>query len=119
MDGRYIRNVPALSEAECDLLKTKRVCIVGCGGLGGYLIELLCRVGVGHIRALDGDVFDETNLNRQLLSQVKLIGKSKANAARERAALISPETEFEAIDVFLTEENAAKIITTCWSWRYP
>ncbi len=47
MDGRYARNMPALSEAECAVLREKHVCIVGCGGLGGYIIELLARVGVG------------------------------------------------------------------------
>lgn len=113
MEPRYLRNVPALSEDECALLKTKRVCVVGCGGLGGYLIELLCRVGVGHIRALDGDVFDETNLNRQLLSEEALIGQSKAEAAAQRVARIASETELEAISSFLTEENAAEIIADC------
>jgi len=113
MEPRYLRNVPALSEDECALLKTKRVCVVGCGGLGGYLIELLCRVGVGHIRALDGDVFDETNLNRQLLSEEALIGQSKAEAAAQRVARIASETELEAISSFLTEENAAEIIAGC------
>lgn len=113
MEPRYLRNVPALSEDECALLKTKRVCVVGCGGLGGYLIELLCRVGVGHIRALDGDVFDETNLNRQLLSEEALIGQSKAEAAARRVARVASETELEAISSFLTEENAAEIIADC------
>lgn len=113
MEPRYLRNIPALSEAECELLKTKRVCIVGCGGLGGHLIELLCRVGVGHIRAVDGDIFDESNLNRQLLSEIELIGGSKAEAAAARAARISPETELEALNAFLTEENAAELISGC------
>ncbi len=113
MEQRYLRNVPALSEAECALLKTKRVCIVGCGGLGGHLMELLCRVGLGHIRAVDGDVFDETNLNRQLLSELGLIGSSKAKAAAARAARVAPEVEFEAVSSFLTEENAFKLISGC------
>ena len=59
MDARYARNVPAISEAECALLRTKKAAVIGCGGLGGHLIELLARVGVGCIRAVDGDVFEE------------------------------------------------------------
>ncbi len=113
MEPRYLRNIPALSEAECELIKTKRVCIVGCGGLGGHLIELLCRVGVGHIRAVDGDIFDESNLNRQLLSELQLVGGSKAEAAAARAARISPETELDALNAFLTEKNAAELISGC------
>ena len=67
MENRYLRNIPALSERECLLLQNKRVAVVGCGGIGGYLIELLSRLGVGYIKAIDPDVFDESNLNRQLL----------------------------------------------------
>ena len=46
-------------------------------GLGGYIIEMLGRIGVGNITAIDGDVFDETNLNRQLISHVENMGKAK------------------------------------------
>ena len=54
MEERYIRNLGALSEAECALLREKTVLVAGCGGLGGYLIEMLLRLGVGEIRAADG-----------------------------------------------------------------
>ena len=64
MDARYSRNIPALSEEECALLRGKSVAVIGCGGLGGHLIELLARIGVGHIRAVDGDQFEASNLNR-------------------------------------------------------
>ena len=74
MENRYLRNIPALSERECLLLQNKRVAVVGCGGIGGYLIELLSRLGVGYIKAIDPDVFDESNLNRQLLLEQSLIG---------------------------------------------
>ena len=47
----------------------KKVLVAGCGGLGGHLIENLLRIGVGEIVAVDGDVFEPSNLNRQLLSQ--------------------------------------------------
>ena len=67
MDERYVRNLGALSERECNLLRTKTVFVAGCGGLGGYLIEMLLRLGVGTIRAADGDAFEASNLNRQLL----------------------------------------------------
>lgn len=77
MDARYARNIPALSEEDCALLQTKKACIVGCGGLGGHLIELLSRIGIGAIRAVDGDVFEESNLNRQLPSSVDVLGEKK------------------------------------------
>jgi len=113
MDARYSRNIPALTEEECALLRTKRVLVVGCGGLGGYLIELLARLGVGFIRAVDGDVFEESNLNRQLLSEVPLLGCSKAKAAADRIARVNPGVEVDARECFLTEENALALIEGC------
>lgn len=110
MDGRYTRNLGALTPAECALLRTKRVFVAGCGGLGGYLIEHMLRLGVGAVTAADGDVFEESNLNRQLLSEIPLIGKSKAQAAKERAMRVNPEVEFTAIDSFIDGNNAVELI---------
>lgn len=113
IEKRYERNIPALTAEECALLRAKRVAVIGCGGLGGYLIELLCRAGVGHIRAVDGDVFDESNLNRQLLSEPGLIGRSKAEAAAERGRRIAPDCGLEAVNAWLDENNASKLISGC------
>ena len=113
MEERYIRNLGALTEEECALLRTKTVFVAGCGGLGGYLIEMLLRLGVGAIRAADGDAFEASNLNRQLLSSPQALGHSKAEAAAARAAQVNPEVRFEAIPAFVTEENAARLIRGC------
>ena len=67
MNPRYERNVPALSEEECNILLGKRVLVVGCGGLGGHLIDMLARIGVGMLRIVDGDVFEPSNLNLSLI----------------------------------------------------
>ena len=113
MEERYIRNLGALTEQECAQLRTKTVFVAGCGGLGGYLIEMLLRLGVGAIRAADGDVFEASNLNRQLLSSTRNLGRSKAAAAANRAAEVNPDVRFTAIPEFLTEENAAELIQGC------
>ena len=113
MQVRYKRNTPALCEQECKLLHQKKVLIAGCGGLGGYIIELLARIGVGSIIAVDGDVFDESNLNRQLLSEIPLLGASKAESAKERAARINPDVRVQAVHAFITEKNAAELISGC------
>ena len=72
MDERYSRNLPAVSEEEQAVLARRRVLVAGCGGLGGYLIEYLARMGVGEITAVDGDLFEPSNLNRQLLAVPEL-----------------------------------------------
>ena len=113
MEERYIRNLGALTEQECALLNTKTVFVAGCGGLGGYLIEMLLRLGVGTIRAADGDAFEASNLNRQLLSSPQTLGQSKAEAAAERAARVNPDVHFIPVSRFVTEENAAELIQGC------
>ena len=113
MEERYIRNLGALTEQECAQLRAKTVFVAGCGGLGGYLIEMFLRLGVGAIRAADGDVFEASNLNRQLLSSARNLGRSKAEAAKDRAAEVNPDVRFTAIPAFLTEENAAELIQGC------
>ena len=113
MEGRYCRNVPALSEAECQLLRQKRVLVVGCGGLGGHILDQLARIGIGHLRVVDGDVFEETYLNRQLLSCVPLLGVGKAKAAAEHIARVNPEISVEAVEAFLTKDNARQLVAGC------
>lgn len=109
----YTRNIPALTAEECMLLSGKQVAVIGCGGLGGYLIEYLARIGIGSIRCVDGDVFEESNLNRQLLSTPSLLGTSKAKAAADRIRKINPHVQAEAFPVFLEEANARELITGC------
>lgn len=110
MKDRYNRNMNTLSREENERLKSFKVCVVGCGGLGGYVIELLGRLGVGSITAVDGDVFDETNLNRQLLSSEELIGISKAFTAQERMKKVNSDVAVHSINAFVTEENCEQII---------
>lgn len=107
---RYIRNEKMLSPAENQKLRTFRVAVVGCGGLGGYIIEMLARLGIAHLTLIDGDVFQTSNLNRQLLSKPDNIGQRKAGAAKQRVLKINPEVRTEAIYDFLTHENAEEIL---------
>lgn len=113
MKERYSRNIPALTGEECVLLRTKTVAVIGCGGLGGYLIELMARIGIGRIIAVDGDVFEQSNLNRQLLSRASLLGTSKAEAAGERVTEINPDVQVCCVHTFLNEDNASDIIRGC------
>ncbi len=107
---RYERNQDALSEDECLILQKAKVAVVGCGGLGGFIIEHLGRLGVGSITAVDDDVFDETNLNRQLLSTEALIGKPKAEAAAERMKAINSEVKLSGLVCRMNSENAKEIL---------
>ena len=107
---RYARNFPSVSKEEQEILKQKTVAVVGCGGLGGYIINAAARLGVGTLKLIDCDVFSETNLNRQLFCTEKNLGKSKAKEAAKAVAKINSEINTEVYDCMLTAENALEIL---------
>lgn len=113
MEARYERNIPALTEAECLKLREKRVAVVGCGGLGGHIVDQLARLGVGILRVVDGDVFEESNLNRQLLSSIPMLGVSKAKVAADHITWVNPNVQVEAVEAFMTEDNVNELVADC------
>lgn len=106
----FEKNLAIMTEEEQQLLAGKKVLVAGCGGLGGSVIELLCRGGFMNLTVVDGDVFSETNMNRQILCTTKTLGQNKAQAAAERARLISPEIKIEAVTDFITKENIGALV---------
>jgi Dinucleotide-utilizing enzymes involved in molybdopterin and thiamine biosynthesis family 2 len=107
---RYKKNFNMLSEAEQLKLRQSKVCVVGCGGLGGYIIEMLARLGIGNLTVIDGDRFDLSNLNRQLNANEDNIGLSKALEAQKRVNHINSEVNVRAIAGFINEKNAKGIL---------
>lgn len=110
---RYSRQQTIVGDGGQALLTEKKVLIVGCGGLGGHLLENMLRIGVGHIVAVDPDKFEPSNLNRQLLSTVPLLGSSKAEAAAARAKAVDPEVEFRAVGEAFSPKNADELVRGC------
>ncbi|MEN6555187.1 MAG: HesA/MoeB/ThiF family protein [Anaerolineaceae bacterium] len=111
--GRYLRNMLAISPGEQERLAGCRALVAGCGGLGGFVLEYLGRLGVGNLRAVDPDSFSEGNLNRQLLSSSMNLGRPKALAAVQRMQAVNPLARVEGVQALLTEENAAQLLEGC------
>ncbi len=109
MDNRWLRQEPLLPETE--KLKNKTVAVVGVGGVGGTAATALVRCGVGKIVLLDHDVFEETNLNRQVFSFEKSIGIKKVDVAKEYLKSISSETEIITLDMFFDEDTADSLFS--------
>jgi molybdopterin/thiamine biosynthesis adenylyltransferase len=107
---RYQRNIGTIGiSGQARLLKSK-VAVIGVGGLGGTVIELLVRMGIGEIVVIDGDVFSSHNLNRQLLSTEKNLGMFKTAAAIERAGRVNTDVKITAVAEMLTEANADTLL---------
>lgn len=87
---RFQPNQNSITQKEQYKLFSSHVCIVGCGGLGGNVAELLARVGVGELTLVDDDVFSEHNLNRQKFSSIKTLGCHKAKVLANELEEINP-----------------------------
>jgi len=108
---RYLRNIGTIGlEGQIKLLESD-VAVVGAGGLGGTIIELLARQGIGHIIVIDDDRFAEQNLNRQVMSTEKNLGKYKALVAAKRVSQINSAVTVTVFVEKLTEENAVRLLT--------
>ena len=108
---RYQRNRKTLSIEDQLKLLRGTAAIIGCGGLGGYIVEELARIGVGQLRAIDPDVFEEHNLNRQLMSSIAALGQPKVEAASARVAQINPAVEVLAVRDRFSRENGRPFLS--------
>ena len=108
---RYVRNRDICSLEEQLKLAEATVAVIGAGGLGGTVILLLARMGIGHLKVVDCDEFDETNLNRQALSSIANLGLPKVDAAAEAVAAINPGVEVTALQSTIDRQSAEKILT--------
>jgi molybdopterin/thiamine biosynthesis adenylyltransferase len=110
LPARYQRNRRTVSLDEQARLFGSAVAVIGCGGLGGYIIEELARLGVGHLTVVDPDVFEEHNLNRQLLSAPALLGTPKVEAAVWRVGEINPSVRVFPFRDALTAANGRELL---------
>lgn len=94
-----------IGKENLEKIKNLKILIVGLGGVGGYTFETLVRSGIENITIVDFDKVDETNLNRQILTNSSNIGKYKTDVALERALLINKNIKITKLNIFLNEDN--------------
>jgi len=91
-------------------LKNARVCVVGLGGLGSPAALQLAAMGVGHLRLVDRDVIELSNLQRQHLYGVDYLGYPKVEVAAKRLNVLNPNIEVEPLPLSLNSNNAEDIL---------
>lgn len=105
MNNRYKKNIGQLFNLELqEKLLTKNIGVIGCGGLGGYIIDFLTRLGVNSISFWDGDKYEFSNLNRQLGCTEKNIGKNKAKVIFNRMSEINSSIKLYAYSHFIGDK---------------
>jgi molybdopterin/thiamine biosynthesis adenylyltransferase len=107
---RYLRNAGSLGLAGQKKLLQSRALLIGVGGLGGTIAQLLARMGLGTLILADGDFFSEDNLNRQAFSLEQNIGQGKVQVACSEILKINAATEVEIFAGFVKENELASLI---------
>lgn len=110
MLGIESRTMLLIGQEGVNALRDTYAVICGVGAVGGFALEGLVRAGVGHIKVVDIDLFDPSNLNRQILCTTDTIGKFKANVALERARSINPSIDAKAVVCLISSETAPGIL---------
>jgi len=110
LPSRYQKNYSSISLSEQIKLLRSKVAVIGCGGLGGNILELLARLGVGEIIVIDGDKFNESNLNRQILCTEENLKKSKVKEAAVRVRKINSSVKVKTHTLFINSKNIQEII---------
>lgn len=105
------RTVALLGDDAVAKLENARVAVVGLGGVGGHVLETLARAGVGSFILIDGDLVDESNLNRQIIATADTVGTPKAEAAKHRVLSINPLADVTAVQARFTESSAESLLT--------
>lgn len=104
-DQRFIRNELLLGKDVIDKLSNTKVMVFGIGGVGGYAVEALARLGIGHLIIVDKDKVDISNLNRQIIALESTLGKDKVEVFKERLKDINPSIKVDSINEFFDESK--------------
>ena len=105
MEERNIRTAMLIGERSIDKLKNAKVAVFGLGGVGGYAIEALARVGIGEIHLIDNDKISESNINRQIIATYETVGLLKTDAFESRIKSINPTCRVKKFNLFVLPEN--------------
>lgn len=107
---RLQRTIALLGEEKAGKISAASVMVIGCGAVGGYALEMISRLGFGKIWTVDFDVFEESNINRQILAVSETIGRKKCEVAKKRVLSINPLANVEAVDMKITTDNLGFIL---------
>ena len=114
MDDFFARSAALLGEKAMEALRNKRVILFGVGGVGSFVAEALVRTGLMHLRMVDGDVVQASNINRQLQATQRTIEQPKVEALKERMLQINPDAEIRAVfDYYKAEGKTDSGIDLC------
>jgi tRNA A37 threonylcarbamoyladenosine dehydratase len=115
-DESFSRTELLLGPEAMRRLADARVIVFGVGGVGGYVVEALARVGIGAIDVVDDDDVSRSNINRQVLATQATVGQRKSLVAKERILSINPSCKVTAHECFYLPANSQCIDMTSYDY---
>lgn len=107
----FERVIKLIGEGNFKKIQSKTIAIVGLGGVGGYAVEALVRSGIKNLILVDYDTIDITNLNRQIITNLKNISCYKTDAVRDRIQNINPECSIITLNMKLDSNNINELFS--------
>ncbi|GAA5819794.1 MAG: HesA/MoeB/ThiF family protein [Methanobrevibacter sp. CfCl-M3] len=104
------RQMSIVTKSQQEKFKNSEITVIGTGGIGGATLEMLARQGVGKLNFVDKDVFDLSNLNRQVMSSLDGLGRDKTLVTKEELRKINPYVETNRINQEVNGDNVEEII---------
>ena len=102
---KFSRLVKVIGEDDFSILNKSKVLVLGCGGVGGYVVEALARSGIGTLVIVDFDNIDESNINRQIIALDSTVGLKKVDVLEKRIKDINRDCNVVKIDKFIAVDN--------------
>ena len=109
-NAAFARNIGWLTREEQALLRSRRIAIAGCGGVGGSHLLTLTRLGIGAFHIADFDVFEPANFNRQAGACVSQLGRPKVDVLAEMARDINPEIDIHTFPSGIDDQNVDEFL---------
>jgi molybdopterin/thiamine biosynthesis adenylyltransferase len=109
-DAAFSRNLGWLTEQDQAVLRRKRIAIAGLGGVGGYHLLTLARLGIGAFTIADADVFEIANFNRQAGASLVHLGQKKAMVMASMACDINPGLDLRAFSEAVGDGNVDEFL---------
>lgn len=106
----FDRLIALIGEEKLELINSKKILLIGVGGVGSYALESLVRNGFNNITIVDYDKIDLTNLNRQLITDSTNIGHSKVIEGILRAKRIRDDILIDGHEKCLTSDNIDELL---------
>lgn len=102
------KTIELFGKENFEKIANSNICIVGIGGVGGFVVENLVRTGIENLTIIDFDIVDKSNLNRQIIATTKTVGKPKVEVMKSRILEINPACKVKIFNEKICSENLEK-----------